>query len=548
MKFYRRPIIYIFTLLFLLIAIYAPGGVSARFSGSRSASPTPTPKSVSSPVPKPTSAPFASPSPTATPVPIQTIDGLQTKIRQRIFSPEVRRGRIGIKIVSLNSGKVIFENDSDKYYMPASNMKNFTVAAALERLGPDFKFVTSVFAASLPDMTGTVKGDLRIYGRGDISISTAFFGTSATDPETYYKGIDRLADKIVAAGVKRIEGSIVGDEGYFKGFALPPTWEWDDLQWYYGAEISALPVNDNAVDLAITSGPLSGPCAVTITPQNTLYQITNTCTTTSASIKRSLTIDKRLDRNVLEISGTMPVGDPGFRGALSLTHPADLFVTLLKRRLELKGVVITGGVRTLPPSAKVDVAQIEIAKLESPPFSVIAAKTLKPSQNMYTETILWTLGEEIGRRNGGSGESGQLGLSVVKAFMKQIGAPDDGIVQYDGSGLSRHDLITPSAVVTLYTYMAKQSKYAQAWRDSLTIGGVDGTLANRFKGTAAAGNIRGKTGTIDQVSALSGYLTTAGGEQVVVSFVVNGVPVPSQRTSLIDDIVIQLANFNGKID
>ena len=121
-------------------------------------------------------------------------------------------------------------------------------------------------------------------------------------------------------------------------------------------------------------------------------------------------------------------------------------------------------------------------------------------------------------------------------------------VQYDGSGLSRHDLITPSAVVTLYTYMAKQSKYAQTWSDSLSIGGIDGTLRNRFIGTAAAGNMRGKTGTIDQVSALSGYLTTAAGEQLIVSFVVNGVPVPSQRTSLIDDIVVSLANFNGKID
>ncbi|MEO6050011.1 MAG: D-alanyl-D-alanine carboxypeptidase, partial [Pyrinomonadaceae bacterium] len=145
-------------------------------------------------------------------------------------------------------------------------------------------------------------------------------------------------------------------------------------------------------------------------------------------------------------------------------------------------------------------------------------------------------------------DSSTLGLTIVKGFMKQIGVPDDGILQYDGSGLSRHDLITPSAVVTLYTYMAKQSKYAQAWNDSLTIGGVDGTLKNRFKGTAAEGNIRGKTGTIDQVSALSGYMTTAGGEHIVLSIIVNGVAEPRMRTSLADDIVVALANFNGKID
>jgi serine-type D-Ala-D-Ala carboxypeptidase/endopeptidase (penicillin-binding protein 4) len=136
----------------------------------------------------------------------------------------------------------------------------------------------------------------------------------------------------------------------------------------------------------------------------------------------------------------------------------------------------------------------------------------------------------------------------MKDFFKQIGIPEDAIMPYDGSGLSRHNLVTPSAVTALYTYMARQSRYSQAWRDSLTIGGVDGTLANRFKGTAAAANMRGKTGTINQVSALSGYLSTAGGEQLVLSIIVNGVPQTRDRTSLIDDIVVSLANFNGKID
>src|SRR5262249_19141327 len=147
-----------------------------------------------------------------------------------------------------------------------------------------------------------------------------------------------------------------------------------------------------------------------------------------------------------------------------------------------------------------------------------------------------------------SGNSDALGLTVTKAFRTQIGIPEDAVIQHDGCGLSRHDLITPSAVVQLYTYMAKQSKYSQAWRHALTIAGVDGTLRNRFKGTPAAGNVRGKTGTIDQVSALSGYMTTAGGEPVVFSVVVNGVPDGGTRVSLIDEIVLSVVNFNGKIE
>ena len=466
-------------------------------------------------------------------------------------APEVRRGRIGIKIVSLNSGKVIFENDADKYFMPASNMKNFTIATALETLGPDYRFVTSVFANTKPDTAGTIKGDLRIYGRGDISISTAFNNSD------YYKGLDNLADKIVAAGIKRVDGSIVGDESYFKGFAIPPTWEWDDLQWYYGAEVSALPLNDNAVDLAVTPGSVGAPCVATISPANTIMQVVNLCTTTSAGSKRNVRVFKQIDRNVLEISGGVPAGDTGYKSSIAITHPAELFVALLKQRLQLKGVTVIGGTRTLPANVKQASGQIEIAKLESPPFREIIPRIMKPSQNMYTETVLWTLGEYARARtshptvegvSGRSADSQQLGLEEVKTFLTGIGAPPDGILQYDGSGLSRHDLITPSAVVTLYSYMAKQSKYSQVWRDSLTIGGVDGTLANRFKGTAAAGNIRGKTGTIDQVSALSGYMTTAGGEQIVLSIIVNGVAETRMRTSLADDIVISLANFNGKID
>jgi D-alanyl-D-alanine carboxypeptidase/D-alanyl-D-alanine-endopeptidase (penicillin-binding protein 4) len=185
---------------------------------------------------------------------------------------------------------------------------------------------------------------------------------------------------------------------------------------------------------------------------------------------------------------------------------------------------------------------------------------MKPSQNMYTETILRTVGEQVRAESTQAPaiagpakppteqDSTQLGISAVSKFLTQIGVAPDAVVQHDGSGLSRHDLITPSAVVAVYTYMAKQSRYSQAWRDALTIAGVDGTLKNRFAGSRATNNFRGKTGTIDQVSALSGYMTTAGGEQLVVSIIVNGVPEGKQRTTLIDDIVVNLANFDGKVD
>lgn len=505
--------------------------------------PTPTP------VPKPTVVP----TPVTVPTPLpnsngQSLSELQSKIRLSASRFDIRRGMIGIKIVSLTTGKVIYEENAEKYFMPASNMKSFAVATAMEKLSPNFRFVTSVFANSQPDADGVVKGDLTIYGRGDISFSTAFYDGD------YYRGLDILAEKIAQAGVKKIEGNLIGDESYFTGSAIPYGWEWDDLQWYYGAEVSALPLNDNALDLSVKPGEYGAPCIVKLSPVNPVMRIINTCKTTRSSEKRTLAVKKALDQNILEITGTLPVGDKGFSNPVTISHPAELFVALLKQRLQLKGITVTGQSRVVGTKEKAilavtsSVAPVEIAKLESPPFSVIAAKTMKPSQNLYTETILWTLGEQLGDRSNTQSTSADRGVSVVRNFMNEVGIAPDGFIQYDGSGLSRHNLVTPAALVQLYTYMAKQSRYASIWYNVLPVGGVDGTLRSRFSDSRTSGNVHAKTGTIDQVSALSGYVTTAAGERVVFSVIVNGVSESRTRTNTIDEIVKNLANFNGSLN
>jgi D-alanyl-D-alanine carboxypeptidase/D-alanyl-D-alanine-endopeptidase (penicillin-binding protein 4) len=531
-------------LTFFLITALAIGGGAAGWSPTMSAQvavkPTPTPTPTAPTLAEPTKA-------------VQTLASLQSVISARLARPEVRRGRVGVKIVSLNTGKTVYEQDADKYFMPASNMKNFTVATALEKLGPDFRYVTSVKAASQPDSQGVVHGPLVIVGRGDVSASTSF---DPAFPQTidHYKAIDALAAKIAAAGVRRVDGDLIADESYFRGFPVPETWEWDDIEGYDGTEISAFPLNDNAVDITVNAGSANGPCLLGVKPANQLVRFINNCFTTASGAAK-VTLRKSMDQNIVTIGGTFPVGGKEFVQSIAFTHPAELYITLLKERLQLKGVTINGIARTVNKSERS--AAVDITNIESPPFSVIAAKTMKPSQNNYTETILWTLGENERPYFGDTikvttepldDSSAHIGLFAVRNFLTNtVHIPADAVVQHDGSGLSRHDLITPNAVVSLYNYMSG-SRYAQAWRDALSIAGVDGTLRNRFKGTVAAGNFRGKTGTIDQVSALSGYMTTAGGEPVIVSIIVNDVPEPRQRTSLIDDITIAVANFDGKID
>jgi D-alanyl-D-alanine carboxypeptidase/D-alanyl-D-alanine-endopeptidase (penicillin-binding protein 4) len=503
---------------------------------------TPTPK------PSPTITPTPAVSPTVTPMlqRVQSLPELQSQIRSVLLRPQLLRAQVGVKVLSLDSGKTVFEQNAEKYFMPASNMKSFTVAAALDRLSPNFRFTTSIYAAAQPDSNGTIRGDLIIYGRGNPLISTV-----PQDGATV-STLDELAAKIAASGVKRIEGNLIGDESYFSGDPVQVTWEWDDLQWESGAEISALSINDNLVKLQIAPGSNAGaPCIVTITPPNQLFTVINLTQTTAARTKQELEVHKRLGTNVLEIRGTMPLGGRVWANEITVAKPAEMFVALLKNALSQKGVIVTGQTRATDAKARklapIDLTKmVEIARHDSPVLGIIAAKTMKPSQNTYTEIILRTLGEVVGDKSDPKQTSSQRGATVIQKFLAEAGIAPESLVIWDGSGLSRHNLITPNAAAQLYAFMNRH-RYASSWRESLTIAGVDGTLQNRFKNTFAAGNVRGKTGTIDQVSALSGYLTTAAGEQLAFSVIVNALPAGSAASrAVIDEIVLALANFNGK--
>ena len=486
----------------------------------------------------------------STPTPIatkQTWTTLRSKINGQLANPLLRRGRVGIKVVSLNSGKTIYERNAESYYMPASNMKSFTVAAAIDKLSPTFRFVTSVYANSRPDSNGTIQGDLIIYGRGDPSISMGF------NDGDYYKGIDALADKIIQSGVKRIDGNIIGDETYFKTKPTPYGWEWDDLQWYYGAEVSSLTINDNAVELKISPSSVGSSAIVNVFPNNRQFRIINRTITVSAGEKREIRVKKRLGQNILEVSGKIPENYKGYKGFIAVSRPARLFVEILKQRLQLKGVTVRGRTRAISleerSGIKLPIENLtEITNLKSPPLSVIAAKTMKPSQNLYTELILRALGEEAGDKIDLEKTSLNKGVEVVQSFLQRAGIASDSVRQHDGSGLSRHNLITPNSSVKLYTFM-NQNRYAVAWRNSLTVGGIDGTLERRFVGTSSLANVRGKTGTLNQVSALTGYVRSKSGEQFVFSILINNVPGSSRlRNAIIDKIVVSLSDFDGQIN
>lgn len=512
------------------------------------------------PAQTPSSVPTsASRSVTPASAPPTTLNELRSRIEEIVRQPALEPGFFAVKIVSLDTGQLIFEQNANKFVRPASNMKLYTVATAFDRLTPDYRFITSAYAKEKLD-DGKIKGDLIIYGRGDPSIAARF------NNGDYFKGINDLADRIVAAGVKRIKGDLVGDESYFNGAPFGSGWEWEDLTWSYGAPVSALTVNDNAIDLNVKPGASVGAPVTFVTgpPAASFMTIMNRATTSPRGSRSDLRIYRGLGANTLELSGTLPLGDAGYTGDVAIPDPALAFVSMLRDALIKRGVKIDGRVRTVtarsggstlpfvdpsaqPANIEVPPVPVEIASLPSQSFNTIAAQTLKPSQNQYTELILRTLGKiqpQVSPVRARDDE--ENGLEVVKSFLRQAGVTDNEVALNDGSGLSRNDLISANTTIDLLTFMSKHKYFAQ-FREALPIAGVDGTLRSRMRGTPAEGNVRAKTGSLSSVASLSGYVTTAAGEHLVFSMMLNNYPdAAAVRRDSVDAIAVLLASFSGK--
>jgi len=559
-----------FSFATLVVALWLSVLPAQSISAQREKQSTPTQNpAVTQPTPSPNPSPAATPSApspvvqTKTATSTKALAELRNRISEIIDKPELASAMVGIKVASLDTGRVLFEENAMKLLRPASNMKIYTVATALDRLSPDYRFTTSVYAPTKPDSSGVIKGNLTIFGRGDPSIAARF------NNGDYFKGIDDLATRIAAAGVKRVDGDLVGDESYFVGPQYGSGWEWDDLTWYYGAEVTPLTVNDNALDLFIKPGSEVGkPAVITTGPPDPLLKIVNRVTTLPRGTRRDISISRDLGEDVITINGSIGLDDKGYTGGIGISHPAMLFMYLLRTSLAQRGVTIKGQSRTETFESKqnsqspgrlyaltslpqgLPTPPTEIATLQSPPLSLIAAQTLKPSQNLYTELILRTLGKVSPAPTTTPSTIGltteDQGLETVRAFLKGVGIRPESLVLSDGSGLSRNDMITADASVQLLTFMSRH-RYAAFFREALPIAGVDGTLRTRFRNTPAENNLRAKTGSLSSAASLSGYVTSAAGEKLVFSIMVNNYPRDVEpRLICIDPIAVLLASFTGK--
>ena len=465
------------------------------------------------------------------------------------MQPRFNAALWGVKVVSLDTGKTLFEHNAQKLFSPASNSKLYTIALALDRLGADYRIKTSLYSSVKPDTSGELKGDLILFGRGDPCINARLHNGDI------YAALEPLVEALTNAGVKRITGDLVGDESYFHGPPFGSGWGWDDLENSYGAEISALTINDNTLQVSIKPGERMGtPCKLALAPAQTWLIFSNRTETVAKGARRNVNFYRPLDGNVFYVSGQAPVEDAGYTDDLTVPNPPGLFISLLQAALARHGITVAGKLRTVnwldreaEPIALGNL--FELGSMESLPMRDIAREVQKPSQNLYTDLLLAHVGEKTRAAGSARGQtSEELGIRELGKFLAEAGVKRGDVLFEEGSGLSRNNLTTPNATVALLQFMSRH-KCAEAYLNSLPIAGVDGTLRNRMKGTAAAGNVHAKTGTLRWANSLSGHVTTAAGEHLIFSIMLNRYhnldPNRSGRSDL-DAIAVMLAGFTGK--
>jgi serine-type D-Ala-D-Ala carboxypeptidase/endopeptidase (penicillin-binding protein 4) len=435
-----------------------------------------------------------------------------------LASAPASKGDWGILIIDAQTGEPLFEKNADSYFVPASNMKLFTTALALAKLGPDYKFHTTLETRGTISPDGTLSGDLVLVGRGDPNLSNRKFPFELKEefdgpPE---KILIKLADALVAHGVKEISGDVVGDDSYFPRERYPNGWEIDDMVWEYGAAISAIVVDDNTVTLTLTPGEKMGdPVQASVSPLTPDFTLQNDVTTAEPGLKSDLTLTREPGANLVVVRGALPARGASRKLVLAIEEPAQHAASLLAALLAERGVKIEGKIRAVHVAESDTTPRAILAEHISVPLGDSVKLVNKISQNLHTEMLLRTAA-----RQNGLWITPEDMLKTPQDFYASAGIAADDVIQTDGSGLSRHDLVTPRAIVTLLKYAQGQTWFAPYYA-SLPVAGIDGSLQDRMKGTVAAGRIHAKTGSVEHVRTLSGFAETPSGRRLIFSFLSN---------------------------
>jgi serine-type D-Ala-D-Ala carboxypeptidase/endopeptidase (penicillin-binding protein 4) len=439
----------------------------------------------------------------------------------------------GIEVKSLASGRVLYTHNPRTLLMPASNMKILTLAVAAEALGWEHQF-TTVLETAAPVQNGVLKGDLVVRGSGDPSINSRNGRAAAL--------FDEWASALKQAGIVRIDGGIVGDDNAFDDAWLGAGWSWDYLQYGYAAPIGALEYDEDVAHLMIRPGARAGdPVFLELTPGSGL-RLFNRATTAAEGTRTAIDFARRVNDETLEVTGTIAIGGKPVTHDVAVVNPTVYFAQSLKDGLIARGIEVTGQALDADDilDAPAPAARRVLVESKSPPLRDIATVMMKISQNLYAETLLKAAG--AAERGLGTAESGRV---AARQVLERWGIPQTTYVELDGSGLSRYDYVTADMLVTILEHLFRDPKHHNAFVSTLPIGGKDGTIASRMKGTRAEGNALAKTGTIANVRALSGYVRTRDGETLAFSMIANNFTIPGPTVTWGMDLAVEtLANYS----
>lgn len=465
--------------------------------------------------------------------PIERREALDAIFNDPLFA----RALFAVRVESVSDGRVLYTRNSEKLVVPASNMKLLTMSVAAEKLGWDFKFETTLQAlGTIAD--GTLTGDLLVTGGGDPSIDSRNFGASPL--------FDEWADALRAAGIRRIDGRIIGDDNLFDDTTIGPGWAWDYLGDGYAAGSSALNYNENVAVIRIWPGTAVWDAArVELSPPGHGLTLVSTITTGPAGGTPSLSQFRNPGSPVLEVSGSIPLSRAVIVRTAAVENPTQFFVSGFKAGLQAQGIIVRGSavdIDDIPRPANgaapaFGPRQLRVTR-QSLPLSSLGAYFLKESQNFYGEAILKTLGQ---RRFGRAGST-VAGRQVVAETLTEWGIPADSYVMSDGSGLSRYNYVSADAIVALLKHVWSDERLRGPFLAALPVAAQDGTLELRMRNTVLAGRVQAKTGTISNVRSLSGFLITESGERLVFSMIANHFTATSaQVDSVVEKALVYLA-------
>jgi D-alanyl-D-alanine carboxypeptidase/D-alanyl-D-alanine-endopeptidase (penicillin-binding protein 4) len=457
---------------------------------------------------------------------------LQHDIDHVLDVPALARGYWGVLVTSLETGDTLYARNAGKLLMPGSTMKIVTLAAAAQQLGWDYTYETRLVATGAIDR-GVLHGDLVVIGSGDPSL---------VDRDGMATGL--FADwwtQLQANGIHTVTGRLVGDDNTFDDEELGAGWAWDDLTNGFATGVGALQYNENTARVTVTPGATIGsPASVAIAPADSGLVVQNALRTTPPGTPASVQARRLPGSARLEMHGSIPLGSAAVARTVSVANPTLFFVNTARDALVAAGIDIRG------PAVDIDditdapsrESGTLIATYRSPPLSTLAATMMKASQNLYAETLLKTLGAATGS------PTMTASREAAQRILRQWGIAPDGVVQVDGSGLSRYNYVTPDALVAILRHVDSDARLRGPFEASLPVAGRDGTLATRMQGTAAEGRVRAKTGSLANVRALAGYATSAGGEPLVFAILANNYgTAPDAVVTAIDAIAVKLAEF-----